>query len=582
MTFDFVKWDDDRIFYENQRIENFGSDNLKWMFTDSASNSVYMPFGWVLITASNQVFGMSSQAQHAISVVFHAVNALLVFAILRSLAFFLFRDRGCLTIFAAFLGACFWAVHPLRVEAFTWISARVHTQSCFFLFISCLLYFQSRHESYFSRSTVANPWYWGAVTFYGISILTFPSGLAVPAAWLILDLYVLRDRSKNITAGEVVLRASEKIPFAFVAVVSILVSLSGQVQSPMGAIPSLEKVGLGARFMQACYVWMIYAWETIYPVALSPFYTRMVNPDRFSFVYRASVIALLFVTGSLFFFRKHMPNTWLAWLLHLILLIPFLGLALGAPYASDRYTYTEAIVWAAMIMGLVIEVGSRGKSSALCNSFLVGGVGVWLAVLVVLSVRQEFIWANSENLLKHMMAQPGGNVRRADFSSRLGTYYLSHGRFDESLSAFDDCLVASHNHPLALMLKGNALFVVADHSVSGPDHETIRHQMYLDAARYLDGASQAGPTTDLLTRAGNAYLRAREWRTAASRFDAALRISPTSASGAFLLAEAMYCAGDADQATKLLDAVIRADPSIAGSREATLRAWDAEKSPKKD
>ncbi|MBQ9579448.1 MAG: tetratricopeptide repeat protein [Ottowia sp.] len=79
-------------------------------------------------------------AQHAINVVLHALNTVLVFQCARALMP-MNAAPGRLGLVAAACGALFFAVHPVAVEPTVWVSGRFDTLACSFVLGACLATF---------------------------------------------------------------------------------------------------------------------------------------------------------------------------------------------------------------------------------------------------------------------------------------------------------------------------------------------------------------------------------------------------------------------------------------------------------
>lgn len=111
-------FDDEFLILRNHFLDSFA--NLSAIFTSSSTagagftDSFYRPTQQVAYLVVTQIFGREPWAFHALNVGLHAINAGLVFVLARRLQ---------LTARAALIGALTWALHPLHVEAVTYVSA---------------------------------------------------------------------------------------------------------------------------------------------------------------------------------------------------------------------------------------------------------------------------------------------------------------------------------------------------------------------------------------------------------------------------------------------------------------------------
>jgi hypothetical protein len=91
----------------------------------------------------NNVTGPGLAGWHALNLLIHAVNSLLVYAVLRRLTHdddVVFRDQRL----AAFLAALVFALHPAQTEAVTYLSGRSTSAAALFALLSILLWLRGR------------------------------------------------------------------------------------------------------------------------------------------------------------------------------------------------------------------------------------------------------------------------------------------------------------------------------------------------------------------------------------------------------------------------------------------------------
>ena len=78
-----------------------------------------------------QMFGLNPAGHHSVNILLHALNAALVFWVLRRMTGSLWRS---------FFVAAFFALHPLRVESVAWISERKDVLCAFFFLLTLWAY----------------------------------------------------------------------------------------------------------------------------------------------------------------------------------------------------------------------------------------------------------------------------------------------------------------------------------------------------------------------------------------------------------------------------------------------------------
>jgi hypothetical protein len=120
-------WDDDAYVVENRNLQTV--EGLKRVWFSPRSSPQYYPLVFTSFWIERQVFGDGAVAHHAINVVLHLVNGLLLWAILRRLG-----------VAAAFVIATIFVVHPVHVESVAWITERKNVLSGNFYFAAGLCY----------------------------------------------------------------------------------------------------------------------------------------------------------------------------------------------------------------------------------------------------------------------------------------------------------------------------------------------------------------------------------------------------------------------------------------------------------
>ena len=119
-------WDDDAHVTANPSI--VGSLGLARIWISPAAN--YFPLTTSTFWVIHALWGLNPLPYHVINVLLHAGSAVLLWLVLAR-----WHLRG------AWLGALFWALHPVQVESAAWISELKNTQSAVFylLAIWCFL-----------------------------------------------------------------------------------------------------------------------------------------------------------------------------------------------------------------------------------------------------------------------------------------------------------------------------------------------------------------------------------------------------------------------------------------------------------
>src|SRR5581483_7539728 len=147
---------------------------------------------------------MNPFGYHLTSVLLHAINAALCFALMERL---LERARPQESPRArtamAMAGALFFSLHPLRVESVAWVTERRDVLSGLFFLLSLLAYVKS------TAGPARRRWLLASLAAFAASLLSKAMGMTLPLVLLVLDAWPLRRFERERPAAVL----GEKLPF---------------------------------------------------------------------------------------------------------------------------------------------------------------------------------------------------------------------------------------------------------------------------------------------------------------------------------------------------------------------------------
>ena len=155
--------------------------DVRWAF-QSTEASNWHPLTWLSHMADCQLFGIHPWGHHLTNVLLHAINAVLLFVVLRSMTGAVWRS-----IFVAAL----FGLHPLHVESVAWVSERKDVLSTAFLMLVLWAY-AHRAERLRARSSHAWIFYGLALLFFAMGLMCKPMLVTVPCVLLLLDYWPLK------------------------------------------------------------------------------------------------------------------------------------------------------------------------------------------------------------------------------------------------------------------------------------------------------------------------------------------------------------------------------------------------------
>jgi Tfp pilus assembly protein PilF len=413
---DFVNWDDHRMFLDNPAHLGSWGVRLRGAWGSHLLGE-YMPVTWMSYGLDLSLWGPDASGYHFSSVLLHAVTALLVLALTRHLVAHALGPRprgfpgspasgdgdGDSTLWlGGAVAALVFALHPLRVEAVAWASARGTILGGLFVVASVLAYVVGWNRGW-RTGRVSRTWLVGSLLLFAAALLSRATSLVLPAVLVTLDVYPLRRLGGG--PGRWLGRAAwpvwaEKAPYGALALLAI----------PVGFLARGEEVGDFWRFGYdplIALVWSVYSpafyvRKTLVPLDLSPLYPM---PEREAPMLGAvllSLAAVASITAALVALRRRWPGVLTAWVVYGIVLAPLSGIL---PFGrlrgvGDRYTYLACVGWA-MVAGGAAVLGWRALQRRRSRVWTGFAVTASLAVLLgwsVLSWQQCKIWRDGLTL----------------------------------------------------------------------------------------------------------------------------------------------------------------------------------------
>jgi hypothetical protein len=420
---DFLQFDDDVNITGNPHIRGLTADNWKWIWTDASYVRRYIPLAWLGWALQFQIFGPSAWSWHLVNILLHAVNAVLIFFLIKKLLERAIPSGTKISSsisYCAAAGALVWSLHPLRVEAVAWASGRVYCQALTFLLLSLLFYFRFTEGGNHRRAFYAL-----SILCYGASLLSYPIALCCALLYIIVDIFPLRRLSCSWPTAEndgkrILL---EKLPFFIVAGLVLSITLLARAQASTFWQPaaSLNDFGVLERVLQAFYIWACYLWKTLLPFHLSPVYTTLFSVSAMDVQFWGSAVLVGCISGLVFWQRRRWPWLLAGWLAYLVLLLPMSGFTEHPHFPSDRYSLLPSVVISILLAGAFSALSHHLKAQAavyLPTTLVIG-------VLAFLSYQQLRAWQNSETLFQHVLSELKTHPYRHDIHNRLARYYQS-------------------------------------------------------------------------------------------------------------------------------------------------------------
>ena len=477
VSHDFLIWDDDVCLYANPLLAPPSWAHIARVWAGPYTH-LYVPITystWILL---GMVSSVSVQGHtvlvpavfHAASVFVHLLSALVAFMLLRLL---LGRREGATPDRAAFIGALFFALHPLQVEAVAWASELKDLLSGLFGLLALYLYLApvgaAGPEAAHRGAMRARGLYLAATLAFVLALLSKPNVAVLPLLAGLLDWYLQR---RNLRQS-----LTRLGPWLALAGAWAVLSHHFQPAAPELYVPLLSRpfiMGDSLAFYLSKLVW---------PLGMAADYGHtpqwVLAQAATRWVWLVPVATLTAVWGL----RRRWPAFTAG--VGFFCLAPLASLGL-VPFdfqqystVADHYIYL-GLLGPALLVAWLAHKGPRLWTSA--------GAALLLGLLASLTLLQTMTWSNSTGFWQHtLQVNPRSLVahnnlaagymmarrpdlaethlraavalqpRDADALINLGMALVQQRRFAEAIEPFEEGLRNRPGDPKAVLLLGISL-----------------------------------------------------------------------------------------------------------------------------
>jgi Flp pilus assembly protein TadD len=540
---DFVNYDDDVYVTENLHVQaGLSWENLKWAFCNPVSAN-WHPLTVLSHMMDCQLFGLKPWGHHLVNVLFHALNAALVFVLLKQLTGATWRSVVVAALFA---------VHPLRVESVAWVAERKDVLSGFFGLLALIFYtrYVQKAESRKQKAETggripssilhppSSPAYCLSLGCFALGLLSKPMLVTWPFVLLLLDWWPLnRIPDFRFPISDLKRLLAEKIPFFVLA--AVLSCVTFVVQKQGGSVVESETLPLGARAGNALVSYCRYLGKLFWPTDLAVFYP---HPGYWPPAQVLLAGLLLAVISALFFVqRRRHPFLLMGWLWFCGMLVPMIGLVqTGQQSMADRHTYIPSLGVLILTTWGVYDLTRHWRYQMITLS----AAGSAVIILCMGMTRQQLAyWQDSETLFRHALEVTENNYIA---HKNLGDALNNKGQIDGAISQYKEVIQlrpsfvgAYNNLGVALGNKGQT-----DEEISQFQEAIRRKPDYAEAHNNLGTALGNKGLTDEAIR----------------QYQEAIRLKPDYAEAHNNLGAALFNKGQTDEAITQFQVAIQIKP----------------------
>jgi len=530
----FFTMDDEQYVVNNWHLTGDFQQTILWAFTtyDLAN---WHPVTWLSHAADVHLFRLDPAGHHDVNLLFHVLNALLLFWVLQRATGYMGRS---------FMVAALFALHPVNVESVAWIAERKNLLSLFFFLLALGAY-----RWYASRPRIYR--YGVVALLYALGLMAKPQVITFPFVLLLWDYWPLkrlavcsspsafRQSDSRDLSGEQRIAITEKrfrwlllekLPLLALSLGSAILTMQAQ-----GQAGAMRYYPLSVRVGNAIVSYVRYLENALWPSRLAVFY-----PHPALDVWNVLPCSLLLaaITGFVIYLRKQRYLA-VGWFWFLGTLVPMIGIVqVGEQAMADRYAYLSFIGLFLMVCWGVPEWAAQRRLSAAWLA--VPSLAVLLALAAV-THRQLSYWGDNVRLWSHMMTVTGGTY---EVEENLGVALLESGQTVPAMEHFARVIALVPSQP-ALIGRELAGYAAVAHLYVGAYDQRKGHPA-LAIAHYQEVISLADSFTAqnryaqvppvlikmkavALGNMGDAYYVLGDFANAKASYEAALNLGPLTA-----------------------------------------------------
>jgi hypothetical protein len=468
---DFIGLDDNIYVYENAYVQSgLNWDSIKQAFSSELTNTSgqWLPLTWLSLMLDYQIFGLNPSGYHIVNLLFHVMNTILLFLILRRITKKLWPS--------AFV-ACLFAIHPLHVESVAWITERKDVLSTFFWMLTLGAYSYYVESPGFRR-------YCFVFLFFALGLMAKPMLITLPFVLLLLDYWPLqrfqetkpeqnvqaevvnpavsdkqKKKSKKKDAVKEILEVKkaadpeykwsliypllwEKVPLFVLTILSSIVTYIAQEKR---TLQSFEEFPMGVRIGNVFISYITYIGKMIWPSNLAVFYP---HPERLIlWQVSGSVLLLIAITLVVIWMAKRTPYLATGWLWYMGTLVPVVGIVqAGSQSMADRFTYIPLIglfIIVAWSVPDLLKKWNHRKEILFALSILI------ILCLSIKTWTQVGYWQNSIALFDHTLEVTDYNWFvyncRGIANNKIGNYRQAIDDYNRAIEIKPDYAHAYNN-----------------------------------------------------------------------------------------------------------------------------------------
>lgn len=376
LHYELLNFDDNEYFTNYPEITHLSWQSIQSYFTHYYV-IMYQPLV-VLTFAINHYFSqLDTIPLHLGNLILHLVNVLLIYTFIYKLS-----SKKLIAIIAATL----FAVHPMNVEAVTWISARSSSLYTLFYTLSIILYLNYlnlQQRKYLIFAGLA----------FILSLFSKAQAVTLPMMLLAIDYYY--SRITRTSLGSILI---EKSPFFILSFLFGLITILNQDTINNITNGMMIAYTLPEAICLACYSFVFYLYKFFIPINLCAIYVYPPRVhDALPMIYYLSPVILLAISYLIYRVAQHRKYIVFGIFVFLITISINIQIIPSRLFiVADRYSYFPYIGLFFIIGAFYNELIEKTASLNLgWKQILFGILLLYTLLCITLTIQRNTIWENN-------------------------------------------------------------------------------------------------------------------------------------------------------------------------------------------
>ena len=410
-------------FDDNEYFENYPEIvNLSWQSVQKYFSNYYVlmyhPLPILSFAIQYHISGLNPVPFHLVNFAFHLFNIILVFFIIK---------RISNSTIGALLGTFIFAIHPMNVEAVSWMSARSSVMFGFFFLASLLSYLKYIQQKHYK-------WLIFSILLFLLSCFSKANAVTLSLAVVLFDWLYKRPLKPSVVL--------EKLPFFAISLIFGIITISNE--------GTTKNIGTGLdmftwwdNIFLFSYSLSFYIFKLFAPINLSAIYTYPNKVDGLLPIeFYLSPLFLALIAFALYKLYQKNKIALFAPLFFLLVISVTLQIIPSRLFlAADRYCYLPYIGFLILLASYFNPKSPLNKiqQQKLIAIVLIFGIGFSFA-----SHARNKVWNNTLSLVNDIIQKNG----EAPYLSRAyGTRAQIKAKQNNKLAAIQDYTKAIELNP---------------------------------------------------------------------------------------------------------------------------------------